>query len=126
MDLLTSQPCSSSRLPSLNATLNSPAERPVLSSAQAPTIEDLNQLSDKLTEVQLSSAEASEDDSFNLTNFKSIKNTSSDEAKDISLSTTDEMSTADKVLPQLPRDGATSILVDLCDAVFQAFEGHSI
>lgn len=41
----------------LNATLNSPAEGPVLSSAKGPTIEDLNQLNAKLTVVRLSSAQ---------------------------------------------------------------------
>ena len=62
--ILLDTPHSISKLSSLDATLNSPAEGPVLSSAKAPTIEDLNQLNDKLTEVQLSSAELSKDDEF--------------------------------------------------------------
>ena len=52
---------SRSKLSSLNATLNSPAEGLVHSSARAPTAADLNQLNTKLMEVQLSSAEKSDD-----------------------------------------------------------------
>jgi hypothetical protein len=51
-------------LPLINALLNSPAEGLVLSSANAPTTKDLNQLNAKLTEVQLSSAQESKDDDF--------------------------------------------------------------
>ena len=56
-------PRASPNLSSLNASLCSPAESQVLSpSAKAPTIEDLNQLNEKLTKVQLSSDDESSDD----------------------------------------------------------------
>jgi hypothetical protein len=56
-------PRASPNLLSLNASLSSSAESHVLSPpAKAPTVEDLNQLNEKLTQVELSRAEEPKDD----------------------------------------------------------------
>jgi hypothetical protein len=54
-------PRASPNLLSLNASLSSSAESHVLS-PPAPSVEDLNQLNEELTQVELSRAEESKDD----------------------------------------------------------------